>query len=251
MSSTPSPRTGSGPDQTDHLAIQFADQLGPCSKVHVQRPTVRDEVRRRVASGADVEDAVLACMHAALSDDRRIADEFAAFFMVELKRTGPRPMPARSQLRRVFETADLINSVFKDVWIQVADLEFRTRYEFLSLLRRRVNWKAADKARSSLPKGPVEDGRTAMAEDAELAPDEVPEQSPPEQVIRNEESQRLILLLLQMDDRDRKLLSMRLRGESIKDIAGALDLSYEAARKALTRAKLQARKLAAASPPSL
>ena len=67
--------------------------------------------------------------------------------------------------------------------------------------------------------------------------------SPLSAMITREERDQLILRLLRLPERDRDLITMHLRGEPIEVIARELELSRDAAYKALQRAVRRARRL--------
>ena len=243
--SDPLLRPSSDSDNSLSAALEFAKRvLGPASGAHVQTPEAARLVTQRLDAGADLHDAVLGAMHAAISRDRKVADEFAAYFMLDMMRNGSGSLPNSSGLRRFLDTEDLVDSVFGDMWGDLAGLEFRTRSQFLSLLIRRMDWKATDKARRIHARSRSEDKRVPMPDEKELSASDDEDGHPLGLTIKKEEQERLILILLRLKERDRKLLSMHLKGASIETIADTLDLSYEAARKALSRAIDQARRVA-------
>src|SRR5262245_49417445 len=90
--------------------LQFArDKLGPSSEALLSDPAVQALVLSRLRHGTDLEDAVLAEAHRAASTDRRVADEFIAYFLADLMKLGHHTRS--SALRRFLETGDLVQSV--------------------------------------------------------------------------------------------------------------------------------------------
>lgn len=237
---TPSPQD----DSPETLRAWACKRLGPSSERRLADADTQREVRRRLESGAELEDAVLGALHGCIADDPRVADEFAAFFMLDLMQMGRLSMSASSRLRRFLDTGDLVISVFGDMWGDLAELEFSSRAQFTSLFARRMSWKAADQARQLATQRRAEDKRVPQQPDELDLTDNV--SSTPAHAIRREEHERLILLLLRLRDKDRKLLTLHLKGKSIDDIAHELGLTYHAARMALKRAIDQARALAEA-----
>ncbi|MFG0318147.1 MAG: sigma-70 family RNA polymerase sigma factor [Planctomycetota bacterium JB042] len=218
-------------------ALEFArDHLGPVSERLLCERGVQALLISRVRGGARVEDAVLAEVHRAAAADRRLADEFLAYFLTDLLRVGRGLLSAG--LRRFLDTGDLAQSILGDLWTQLADVRFETRAGFVSLLARRLRWKATDKARAA-GRRPVEE----VDDDAPVAGDTPP---PPALAISREERERLILVLLRLPERDRRLLALHLRGATLETIGAETGLRPEAARKALQRALHKARKIAVA-----
>ena len=205
-------------------------------------------VRERVhEEGRVLEDAVLAEVHARVGEDRRVADEFVAYFLFDLMKMGRISMSHSSRLRRFLDTGDLVLSVFGDLWGDLAGLRFESRNQFTSLFAQRMGWKAADQARRLQSKRRSEDRRVAQSpEDLDLSAAGAEEQ-PLRLAIQNEEKQRLILILLRLKDRDRELLTLHLKDTPLDAIAEQLGLKYDAARQALSRAIQRARQLAVQS----
>ena len=222
--------------------LEFARvQLGPRSERCLRGPGAIAAVRARIAEGAELADAVLAHVHACLHDDPRLADEFAAHFVLDLMLMGRMSMATSSRLRRFLDTGDLVLSVFGDVWAEFGDVPFVSRQQYKRLFAQRLDWKAADQARRMTASTRREDLRGPQQ------PDELhgSQADPLRDAMRREEREQLILLLLRLKDRERRLLSMHLKGEPLEAIAAAEGISSEAARKALARAIDEARQLAA------
>lgn len=237
---------------SDAEISEFARTLGPRSEQCLKQSKQLDAVRTRVEEGRSLQDAVLSVVHGLIAEDRRIADEFAAYFLLDLMRMGKVPMASTSRLRRFLDTGDLVNSVFGDLWGDLATLRFDTGSEFKALFVKRMSWKAADQARKygkHLPGEGASEGASegaGVVAEAEIGGTQKVD-APLQASIREEEKQRLILILLRLKPRDRKLLTLHLRDVPLVAIADEMGLKYDAARKALSRAIQQARDLATAS----
>ncbi len=233
--------TSRDPREIARDALVFAsDQLGPASERHLTDAGSQALVLSHLRTGATLEDAVLTEIHRAARDDREIAGEFLAFFLAIL--VGNRTPRISDGLRRFLDTADLVQSVVGDVWTELGELRFEGQASFLALLAKRLSWKAAGHARAKRGATRREDLREPLSESAPP-----PSESPGAATLAEltEERQRLILALLRLPERDRLLVRLHLRGESIGGIMAETGLSYEAARKALRRAMARARSLIA------
>jgi RNA polymerase sigma factor (sigma-70 family) len=237
--------TAAPSDNQDALAeariLEFArGQLGPRSERCLREPGALDAVRSQIEAGAELADAVLGHVHSRLKQDPRLADEFAAHFVFDLMLMGRISMASSSRLRRFLDTGDLVLSVFGDVWADFGDVAFKSRNQYKKLFAQRLDWKAADQVRRMTASTRREDLRSPQQPD-ELhgTPDD-----PLRDAIRKEEREQLILLLLRLKDRDRRLVSLHLKGEPLEAIAASEGLTPESARKALARAIEQARQLA-------
>jgi len=231
-----------------HQALQFAMQLGPASDRLLRKPGLLDGVVAEIQAGRSLEDAVLGCVHRHLSGHRQLADEFAGYFLLELLRLGSASMSTTSKLRRFLDTGDLVLSVFGDLGGDFSDLHFDTAAQFKALFAQRMNWKAADQARKLNSGRRREDQRVADRPEELDPPAQDTSASPQTQAIRAEEQDRLILMLLRLEPRDRELLTLRLKGLPIDEIARTMGLGVDAARKAIDRAIARARRLATARP---
>jgi len=233
--------SGSHEDPDVAAGLAFAtERLGPASAGLLADPRVQTLLLSRLRAGADLEDAVLAEVHRAAVADRRVADEFVAYFLTDLMRLGKSALGGR--LRSFLDTGDLVHSVVGDLWPALSQVRFETRGRFLSYLSKRMRWKAVDSERRERSQQRRREGR-AQGRGEEPPGEEAPP-SPLTQLVSDEERDRLTLILLRMADRDRELLTLYLRGESIDAIARELDLSRDAAYKALYRAIGRARGMA-------
>lgn len=236
-SSSPSPQ----PDPPSLCRAQrFAlRELGEASAARLGRQETSHAVQQRVELGFTLQDAVLAEIHRAAKQDRELADEFVAFFLQDMLRVGSRALS--SGLRRYLDTGDLVQSVLGDLWAELAELKFESRARFVSLLGRRLSWKAADRARG-LAAGRRREDRRVHPTDG--APEPTSEQPGPETRAQLSESdERLALVLPRLPRRDRRLLRARLAGASTAEIAEREGLNQESARKALARARQRAQEI--------
>ena len=225
--------------------VSFAEtRLGRASLQHVSRPDVLAAIVARRRSGHCLEDAVLAEIHAGLPGNVALADQFAAYLLYDLMKMGSNSMAATSGLRRFLDTGDLVLSVFGDLWHDIPAVKFESCAQFKTLFAQRLNWKAASSARRfTTDKRGEQHRHPRPPEELELAAGD-DSAAPLAAAIREEERARLILILLRLSDRDRQLLTLHLKGLGPTEIAQRLGLQYDAARKGLTRAIEQARKLA-------
>ncbi len=235
----------------DSRMVEFARvELGPASEKRLADPAVRAAVRERLKRGLSLADAVVGEMHACLNSDRRVADEFVAYFLIDLMRVGRLSMSASNRLRRFLDTGDLVMSVFGDLWTDLGDLRFESRNQFTALFAKRMGWKAVDQVRRLQSKRRAEDMRLHQdPEELDVGTTDAGTAPLPE-AIRKEEREQLILILLRLKDRDRAILTLHLQNRSIDAIATELGLSYDAARQALNRAIERARLIAARSRQS-
>ncbi len=229
-------------DETDPTSLDrglaFARaELGAKSAEALTHPSACSRLRTRLERGFSVQDAVLAEVHRAARRDRQVADEFVAYFLQDMLRVGSGAL--RAGLRRYLDTGDLVQSVLGDLWSDLVELEFESRARFVSLLGRRMQWKAADHARR-LAAGPVIENQAVEPG----ATDPVsPMEGPSTNFELGEEGERLALVLHRLPPRDSRLLRARLGGESTEEIARREGISLDAARKALLRATKRAQEL--------
>ena len=127
---------GSTVTEGDVLAVLEEGESAPAGGDETVRAAVADLMQR----GADLEDAVLTQIHGAMSGNPRMADEFAAYFMLDLMKMGRQSMSSSSRLRRFLDTGDLVVSVFGDLWSDLATLRFESRHQFKTLFSQRMRW---------------------------------------------------------------------------------------------------------------
>ena len=229
---------------TEEQIRSFVDRhLGEASRRYLSLPSSVTSVELRIKGGQDLEDAVLAELHTRIRVDQWIANEFASLFLLDLMQIGKPTMSLTSPLRRFLDTGDLVNSVFGDLWSDLADLHFESRGQFQSLFEQRMNWKAASQARR-LDARTRQERRRVAAQPADLDLLDESQQAPLKQAMAKEEHDRLVLLLVRLNDRDREILTLHLQGRSKEEIATTLGLTHEAARMAIKRAIERARALA-------
>jgi len=224
-----------------HELVEFAgDQLGGASQALLCDPAAQALALARLRNGYDVEDAVLSQVHAAMGRDSRLADEFLAYFLRDLLRLGHRVKS--TALKRFLDTGDLVQSVLGDLWSDIASVRFETRSRYLAYLARKLRWKASNRTRA------LEAAKRSEHKRHEQAADELELEhagdSPATAAAKGEDLDRLALVLMKLPERDKKLLTLHLRGLELREIAQQMGLSYDAARMALDRAVRRARRLA-------
>ena len=219
-------------------ALLFArDELGPACATALSCVETQVAVLSRRRAGMNLEDAVLAEAFRIARDDRRVANEFVAYLLQDLVCLGRGALS--SGLRRFLDTGDLVNSVIGDLWPKLAELQFESRAQFLSLLVGRLRWKASDHARK-LRRRPEE---PSIDRDADKIESVASKPSPLSEMGVREQRERLILALTKLSERDRRIMRLHLRGEPLDSLSMELGLSRESAYQALKRAKRRARKL--------
>jgi len=239
------PPAAKASEPVEERILDFARrELGPASERLLQQPEVLASVAAEIRTGRELSDAVLQRLHASLAGRRQLADEFAGFFLFDLMRMGKLSMASTSKLRRFLDTGDLVLSVFGDLWGDVSTLRFDSTDQFKALFAQRMQWKASDQARRLGSGRRREDQRLPeQPEEMDISAPEH-EASPLPHAIRAEERERLILILLRLNPRERRLLTLRLKELPLEEIAREVELSPEATRKALERAIAKARRLA-------
>lgn len=226
----------SSSDRSQHsaAALLFAQQhLGPATERLLATPAAQALFLARLRSGFDVQDAVLGVAHLHLAEDPRLADEFLTYFLEAAYRSGRRLISG--DLRSYLETGDLVHSVAGDLWRELRSLRFEGRAPFQALVYQRMKWRATDEARRYRAQGAPLPGERSDREDQGPTPDAV--------LSDRDEVERLALRLLRLPERDQHLLRLYLQGKSLEQIAPELELSPDAARKALQRALQRAREL--------
>lgn len=240
MATTGEERPEGGLERVPELLAFARDELGGAAGALLGDPAVQALALARLRAGYDVEDAVLSQVHAAMDRDPRLADEFVAYFLRDLLRLGHRVKPAA--LQRFLDTGDLVQSVLGDLWRDLAAVHYETRARYLAYLSRKLRWKASHKGRA------LDAAKRSEHRRHELPADELDlagaSDSPATAAARGEDLDRLALVLMRLPERDRRLLTLHLRGAELREIAAELSLEYDAARMALQRAIRRARRLA-------
>lgn len=225
---------------------EFASGLGPASSARAATESLRSRMLALVFEGRAVDDAVLKVLHGLVRTDPAVGNEFLDHFIPDLTRMGTFSMAATSRVRRLNDSADLVCSVVADLWPQIPAVEFESRGQFVTLLSQRLRWKAADKARKFGTRSRREDLRVyGEIEDYDRQDGNL---SISEQVSRQEELDRIMVQLMLLKPRAREIIVRRAKGESIHEIAKAMGLEYDAARKALARAQEKLRELLGPDP---
>ncbi len=207
--------------------------LGSASVEFVQRAHVYSEILDRCAQGTSVGDAVLSVVHGNLRSSRELEGDFAAFVTREMERLSHGLLG--NQLRSTTDSNELVQSVLGDLWTSVADLEFTTKKRFLALLRMRVTNKAREKGRRSRALKQGGDQPRERISVSGVSQDE--DDAVPEAANEREGVERLMAQIPSMKAEDKEVLRLFLEGRSHADMADALGLTEDAARKRLARAK--------------
>lgn len=235
-----------GVDPLNHEALPqelveyISAELGPVSLEKFREPAMLEEYLQLRKDGVELADAVLRLAHGEAIHNSSIGDEFLSHFLTAMMRVGRFSM--RAGLRRYLDSGDLVNSVAGSVWKDLATVKFSTRREYLAFLGRRLQWKAADKAKAlAAGKRRLDLQLNIDFESAGVA--NLDQAGPATQAGNQEDVDRLLAILPRLPKRDQDILRSALRGESVQQIAEAMELSQEAARKALKRAIKKAQRL--------
>lgn len=214
--------------------------LGPhCSQVMATTASLV-LVRRRIADGSSLEDALLAEAHHFAAQDRRVADEFLALLLSDLTPIAHGRLS--EPLRRFLETGDLVQSVMGDLWPSLASMEFQTRAQFRGLLAQRLGWKATNKGRALQSASRAENQWASLAQGDSTIEGEAPGR-PEDALVKAEELAMLHLMLLRLDPKDQDLLRDYLGGKTPDVIADERAMQRDAVYKALQRAIQRAREI--------
>ena len=217
--------------------MRFAETcLGDASKAVLSSGEATDWIIQRMKEGFDLEDAALAHLFERARTDHAIAGEFLGYFLADLLRLGSLRVPRG--FRNLMDSGDLVQSMLGDFWKGISEVQFETRAQFKSYLSKRIRWKALDKDRWYKARTRREDLRESLA-DEPVQRSKVA-RSPSSQAAHNEENEDLMLAIYRLPDRDREMLLLQLKGETVSAIGQRFGLSAEAAKKALQRAKRRA-----------
>lgn len=228
------------PEELAAASMEFArQQLGPASAKVLAEAATQTIVLSKIRNGISLEDATLAEVHRMARLDRQVANEFLAYFLHDLMRLGSSMITPG--LRRYLDTGDLVDSVVGDIWSDIEKTHFQTKGQFLSYLVNRLKWKSSKNLRVLHAAKRREDKRSPFSPES-MAGD-LPAPSPGTQVSDEEDKDRLILALFRLPERDRKMLTLHLKGTALEEMAREMDLSKDTARVALSRAMRRARSL--------
>lgn len=219
-------------------AQDFASRrLGPACAALLADVKAQAVAVDRILQGWELEDAVLYVVHLALGRDRRAADEFLAFFLLEMERSA-RSMIA-PHLHRYLDSDDLVQSVLGNLWPEMTALRFETRRQFLALLNQRLRWKISDRSRRLSAEKVRADQRLELPPEDLAVPQAGP--SPSTLAAQWEDKERLILFLSRLPEGERELMRLYLRGEKVAVIARQLGRSesstYKTVRHVMDRFK--------------
>lgn len=229
-----------GPVDIGAVTATALKLLGPSSAEAMATSASLVLVRKRVADGSTLEDALLAEAHHLATKDRRVADEFLAVLLSDLTPIAHGRLS--EPLRRFLDTGDLVQSVMGDLWPSLASIDFQTRGQFRALLAQRLGWKATDKGRTFHSAKRREDLRVTLEpfdlDSAKEAPGR-----PEDTMMKAEEMDLLHLMLLRLSSNDQELLREHLDGKSAATIASERGVQRDGIYKALQRAIERAREL--------
>ncbi|KAA3614380.1 MAG: sigma-70 family RNA polymerase sigma factor [Planctomycetota bacterium] len=227
-------------DTLEKILIWTRAHLGEASGALLQDPTVQERIAQRLMQGAETEDAVLAGIHGAMHKSPYAMDEFIAYFHHSILLLSRRNMsPA---LRRALDTADLAQSVWKDLVADLGDIRFYNRAAFISLMAKRLRWKAADRLRNSKTLSRRLDLQVSLQSDLDGVDGEKARKTvhPLSNLVREEERRELAERILQLPKADREMIRYRLQGMSKEEIqertgwtAAQIKASMQRARRRL------------------
>lgn len=224
----------SGAIQARAAALAFArERLGPASAAALERESAAARLDERLARGQEPAHAALAVIHAAAADDAELANEFLGHFLGDLMTLGRASLGAG--LRRQLDTGDLVQSVVKDLWPDLAALRFESRAGFLALLHQRLRWKAANRARDLRSGRRREDLRAAGLDPGSSAI-AGPGAGPVTEADRAEERAELARRVAALPDAERELLRRHLAGAPLAELAAAAGVDAAEAKRRLQRA---------------
>lgn len=218
-------------ESTGRKIREYAQRLGASSDQLMSTPEAQALALSRIRSGHDLEDAVLGVVFSHGIKDPGLANEFMSEILNDLSVRGRATITP--QVRRSVDTNDLVQSVLGDLWSTVSEFQFETRAGFVAYLAQRMRWKASDRARSHSTRARSQ----AVLDDILALPDNgMEEPSSLSKLVTAEERADLVLRISRLPDRDRHLVRLHLKGLSGHDVATAVGLPYETARRALRRA---------------
>ncbi len=212
--------------------VELRTELTSCAKqevgsvaaerIHNSPLAVAEKMLR---DGFDSVDAVLATIYPSLGTCGHLRKEFFGYLWSEMNSSGhASPYGA---LRRYLETGDLLGSAFGDMLELFEGLEFRGRKAYISMIRRRMRWKAYKRIRTLPP-----ESRFSV----ECESLEVVGAFDGDDMNSVERRGELFRAIGRLHPRERALISAYLEGQSGNEIARKLEISSAAARKALERA---------------
>ena len=227
--------------QDDYQAFA-ARELGAASYRLLQSDYGLEGLGKRKIAGREISDVVLGVVFDALQggegESAELAEEFFKFLLPHAEsRSHGRVSPS---LRRHLESRDLAQSVFGNLWQDIPDLEFTTFPEFLSMVVKRISWKASNRGRDLRRKKRSLDAYVDIEVEGLTNPVHAP--GPMTEFAWAEDKELLIEIIMSMPNkRDRRLIMARVEGVPLEEIATSLGLEVESARRALNRALERAR----------
>ncbi|GEM_PF-2865990 len=228
-------------------ARSFAqNQLGPRMLELLSDEDVLLAVKSSVDESADIDDGILRWVHHTMPDDLELENEFVGYFWGQLYQRGRRTMASDSPLRRLLDTADLAQTVYRRIGPRLSQFEFRTRGQFMRLLVLNMENRTKDKARqlNAAKRGeklksnkPLEEVDSTVLSSDDSA-------DPVIAAIRSEQGRMVFLICSRLSETDRALIKGLLECKTTHQMADDLGKTEAAARVALQRALARARHLA-------
>jgi RNA polymerase sigma factor (sigma-70 family) len=217
-------------EQLHHWAHE---NLGPSSAHLLSSPESFVLCGNRMRNGLDLEDAALSLAFESLRNEPLVATEFFDYFLDRIVFSG-RYIP--SQVRRMHDTADIVNSVIKDVWSSIADVEFRGRRPFMAYLLKRFGWKVHDKLDHHQADKRRDDLQVSINTKEGISYSD--SEPTPSMVLSSQELlSRLERKILELPERERNLIEAHRRGVHPGQMAKDFGMKEGSMRKALSRAR--------------
>ena len=248
----PPPRSGRAPSprpveclatqmtSPDQLRALAESELGPESAAILADWEYASAFDAARAGGADEQDALLQIAFEVSKRHREVQGEFLSYFRGLLYGlSSPGAQAALERVPKKGET-DLMQSIVGDLLPGFESLYFNSRAQFLALIQQRLRWKRLDRMKSL---GPVPHSLTGDTDELSLAEDPGETPSTPLNAVIQTESEALISRAIQtLEDADRRLIRAMIDGEARVELASELDVSSDALRQRLHRARVAFKK---------
>ncbi|KAA3608311.1 MAG: sigma-70 family RNA polymerase sigma factor [Planctomycetota bacterium] len=221
-------------------ALEFCRlALGKESLSFLQQEEIWQAVVERMSPDIGLQDATLGVIHRAAPENNKLAEEFIAYLTKQvLHISHGRLSPG---LRLLYDTEDLVQSMFCDFGIDLFQLEFRTRAQFLTYLSRTVDWKIKNKVKKSQARKRREDLR--VNQELQELGEESPEPDPAENAMARELERRVKRAFQKLNRSDQEILTMFTEECNYGAVAEFFSLSMDHARLKVNRALERWRRL--------
>jgi RNA polymerase sigma factor (sigma-70 family) len=222
-------------DERFERALEFAQQkLGPATAALIESCAGAEALGLGLQSCGDEKDALLTVAFRAMqaeAGNSMVGNEFWGYFLSLL---SDQPHQLQSHyLRRIHGSSDLVQSAVLGLWCSSSHLEFHSRAAFLSLLIKRLTWKAQDHGKRLTRDRRREDLRIdAPPEDWN---DQSDDPSEIEKLISAEDRDQVVLKMSQLPAHDQLVLHHILEGKGTDELAEKLEITFDAARKRKNR----------------